>query len=290
MTYEKSISSNEPGLVTLLIDRSTSMEQKIGGIKGTVPKSVCVAQNVNRVLTEMCLRNTKEIGGRPVIKPRIEVCLIGYGGDADDPNSVKFAFEGPLSSREIVTLPELSTNYKKLETYTTPGTDDNFQMPVWIEPRADGKTPMGLAFRCAANVIDKWASRHKTSFPPILLNFTDGEANDVTAIELKTIAQELKQIQTVDGNLLLFNCHIASKASRPCMLPSSLEEIPRSNAARLMFEISSVLPPAMQQLARNRGFKNITDQARGFAYNADSANFVHFLQIGTVGLTEIFRG
>jgi len=294
--YSRSMSSTEPGLMFLLIDQSASMKEKWGSIETNMTKAECLAMNVNRVLAELCLRNTKDVAGRPQVKPRLEVSILGYGctvnkntpsGKPEWRFSVESAFSGKLGSRSVVSLPEIASNYIRLQTFDGKDGQAVGRIPVWIEPKANGPTPMGLAFEKANEIVSEWVSRHQASFPPLILNFTDGEVNDVKPKKLQKIAEELKRISTNDGNVLLFNCHISSKQGPYCMLPSSVDECPDEGPARLMFEISSPFPPMMRSLAKARGFQNVNDMTRGFAYNVDVTNFVHFLQIGTVGLSGI---
>jgi hypothetical protein len=276
------MSSNEPGLIIILIDQSGSMKNRCGsGSKQS--KAECIASNVNRVLAELCLRNTKDVGGVPQVKSRIDISIFGYGCDADDRRAVRSAFGGALDGKSIVKLPDLAQNYLRLGEQ---GENDkcSISLPIWVEPKAIGATPMGAALSKAAEIAEEWVSTHRTSFPPLILNFTDGEVNDVTPKKLKKIEDCLTSISTDDGAALLFNCHISSGKGDSCMLPSSKDEIPAEVSASLLFDISSSLPRLMQQLARARGFAQVDDNTRGFAYNIDVTNFIHFLQIGTVGL------
>jgi len=287
------MSSTEPGLMVLLLDQSASMKHKWGSVETDMTKAECVAMNVNRVLAELCLRNTKDVSGRPQVKPRVEVSILGYGctastdkesGKTDWKYRVEPAFSGKLGGRSVVGLPELASNYLRLQTFDGKDGQAVGRIPVWIEPHGNGPTPMGMAFEKATGIVSEWTTRHQESFPPLVLNFTDGEVNDVKPKKLQKIAEELRGVSTNDGSVLLFNCHISSKQGPSCMLPSCTDEVPDEGPARLMFEISSPFPPRMRSLAKARGFQDVNDKTRGFAYNVDVVNFVHFLQIGTVGL------
>ena len=50
--------------------------------------------------------------------------------------------------------------------------------------------------------------------------------------------------------------------------------------AQILFEMSSILPPKLLDEARREGF-GVTNQSRGFAFNADLRSLVQFLDIGT---------
>ena len=286
MTYEKSMSSNEPGLFVILIDQSGSMKEPFGSSGRRVSKAEIVTVNVNRVLAELCLRNTKDVGGRPAVKPRIDISAIGYGNDERDDHAVRPVFPGALANKYVVTLPELAKNFIRLRDYQKEGSRDVTRMPEWIEPISVGATPMGTALKTAREVVNAWVTRHMTSFPPIVINFTDGAVTDVKPEELKLLAEQLKAISTGDGKLLLFKCHISSGKGKMCFLPANKEDVPSEEYAQLLFDISSNLPSKMVSLARGRGFTKASEMCRGFGYNVDVANFVHFLQIGTIGLAS----
>ena len=79
--------------------------------------------------------------------------------------------------------------------------------------------------------------------------------------------------------MLLFNLHLSSQGERPIEFPDREEDLP-DDFARLLFRMSSPLPPPMQAQARHAGFA-VSDGTRGFVFNADLASVVRFLDIGT---------
>ena len=62
--------------------------------------------------------------------------------------------------------------------------------------------------------------------------------------------------------------------------PSSEEGLP-DRASKVMFEMSSPLPPQMRQTAENLLGTPVSEGARGIVYNADIAGIVQALEIGT---------
>ena len=57
--------------------------------------------------------------------------------------------------------------------------------------------------------------------------------------------------------------------------------IRRDSYARLLFEMSSVLPSHVAKLASDKGYR-IAEGARGFMFNADPKDIANFFDIGTV--------
>jgi hypothetical protein len=135
---------------------------------------------------------------------------------------------------------------------------------------------MVQALTLTQTILTNWVNAHPGAFPPIVIHFTDGESTDG---DPTIVAETIKTLMTVDGNVLLFNCHISSDGSSPILFPDSDAELP-NDYARMLFNMSSFLPPAMRSVAQEAG-QPASDGARGFAFNADTVTIVQFLDIGT---------
>ena len=120
-----------------------------------------------------------------------------------------------------------------------------------------------------------WCDAYPDSFPPIVVNLSDGESTDGDPREW---AQRLTSLRTNDGNTLLFNLEIGTQGS-PMLFADALPPKASRNTQTL-FEMSSVLPPFMLDIARSQGFP-VASQARGFGSNADFRSVVTFLNVGT---------
>jgi hypothetical protein len=149
-------------------------------------------------------------------------------------------------------------------------------LPIWFDPVGQNGTPMCEALRRSYTAIERWVGTHRESFPPILMNLTDGEATDGDPSDL---AEALKRLSTDDGNVLVLNCHISSQPGPKILFPDGEAGLPDEFARRL-FRMSSELPPGLIAAARSEGFQ-IGDHARGFVLNGDLVDVVRFLDIGT---------
>ncbi|WP_299412663.1 hypothetical protein [Acaryochloris sp. IP29b_bin.148] len=274
MPYRESLSTSHPGYLILLIDQSASMADPLPG--GGVKADEC-AKAVNRVLREIGLACT--VGED--VKNRCDVSVISYGAEG---NAIKNALPGLLGSKPIVTMQELVNNVKDIVTVKRKVSDgagglveidDDF--PIWIEPSAFGSTPMGMAFLSASKLVETWTKSHKLSFPPIIINITDGEPNDITAA--KNAAHKLMNSRTNDGQTLVLNIHISASQLNRVELPSKVEELP-DKYSHFLFDISSALPSVMVERAHVLGF-NPKPMARGMVYNADAEAMIRLLDIGT---------
>ncbi len=150
------------------------------------------------------------------------------------------------------------------------------EFPVWVEPVSNGPTPMRGALGLAQDALTSWVSDHTTSFPPTLVNITDGEVTDGNPLP---VAEALREIETSDGQVLLFNCHISSSSAEAVMFPASPDGLPDHTAVQL-FAMSSELPSKHLELARSEGI-NVSTGSRGFAFNANLVDLTLFLEIGT---------
>jgi hypothetical protein len=154
--------------------------------------------------------------------------------------------------------------------------DQKYSYPVWVEAQAGADTPMCAALKRCHDVLHSWIKRHRKAFPPIIIHITDGESTDGDPVSL---ARKLMNLSTDDGNVLFFNCHLSSTASPPSVFPDRADTIPDPFGKQL-FGMSSLLTPYMRQAASSLGY-SITPQSRGFIFQADLSNVIHFLDIGT---------
>ena len=147
---------------------------------------------------------------------------------------------------------------------------------VWFDPVAKSGTPMSQALTLARQVLTGWLAQHPSGFPPIVINITDGEATDG---DPSAAASALRDLQTDDGQVLLFNLHLSSHQAAPVQFPGDDAGLP-DKWAKLLFNLSSPLPPFMREIAGQEGFP-VSECTRGFAFNADMVTVIQFLDIGT---------
>ena len=128
----------------------------------------------------------------------------------------------------------------------------------------------------AAEELVAWCDAHSDCYPPTVLHITDGESTDGDPEQL---ASQLRQIQTNDGAVLLFNLHVSTSGADPIEFPASENTLP-DNYAKLLFRMSSQLPEHLIRFAQERGIK-VGMESRGFMFNADAVQIVDFFDIGT---------
>jgi hypothetical protein len=277
MPYIQEISRATPGYLVILIDQSFSMCYPFGPGAGTKAKECATA--VNRVLREIVLACTDG----DEIKNSCDISVFGYG-QVKDP--VVNAFPGELATKPVVTIQELTEHCLRVETVKRKVADGagglveiDDQFPIWIESAAVGETPMAEAFEMAATIVREWINAHPASFPPVVINITDGEANSLP--QAKAAAEALSQLETKDGKTLLINAHISEGGESEVILPASPGQLPQGDSyAQFLFELSSELPPRMLERAAAAGW-NPSSYAKGFVYKAKLETLIQLLEIGT---------
>ncbi len=271
--YTAEISRDKPSCFVFLIDQSGSMADSFGAGEGGKRKADALADAINRLLQNLVLKCAKSEG----VRDYYHVAVFGYG------DSVGPAFSGPLVGRDLVPISEVANlparieqRARKVEDGAGGLVDQMVKFPIWFDPTASGGTPMCAAMNQAHSILEAWLIQHPDCFPPIVINISDGEPTDG---DPTSHADKLRASSSTDGNTLLFNLHISSQSASPIEFPDSDRLLPDDHA-RLLFRMSSLLPPHLQDAARQEGFA-ISEGTRGFVFNADMVSVIKFLDIGT---------
>jgi hypothetical protein len=273
MPYVAEISRTNPTCFLFLVDQSSSMLEPFGG-QPSRPKAEGVADAINRLLQNLVLKCAKSEG----IRDYFYVGVIGYGG-----TEAVSALGGRLAGQTLVPVSAAANNPLRVEQRTRKVDDgagglvsQRFKFPVWLEPRGAGKTPMCAALALARQYLEDFLGRFPACYPPLVINITDGMCTDGDPLPP---AHELQGLSTSDGPALLFNAHVSSRVAAPVEFPATEDGLP-DNFARLLFRMSSPLPPRLLEAARAEGFAGMPG-TRGFVFNADLVSVVRFLDIGT---------
>ena len=270
MDHAAEISRTNPTCFLFLIDQSGSMSDQMSGT--TKKKADGVADAINRLLKNLVIRCSK-----PEVRDYFDIGVIGYG------NAAGPAFGGQLAGRALVPISEVATKPARMEDRIQKVEDgaggfieQSVKFAVWFDAVASNGTPMCEAFRQANQLLRDWVAQHPGSYPPTVINITDGESGDG---DPTGDAKALTALSTSDGGVLLFNCHISSAGAASVEFPDSEDGLPDENA-KLLFRISSKLPESLRKAAAAAGY-SFGSEARGFVFNADLVKLIEFLNIGT---------
>jgi len=276
--YSQEISRQNKACFFFLLDQSFSMEEPLGS--SSLRKCDELATAINGWLQNMAIRASGDEG----IKDWMDVGVFGYRTDARGNMIVGPALLGELAGRRLVSITEIGNKPARIDTKVQwiPSDEKGIliqapcEVPVWVDPVAEGGTPMCNALFAAHGILSEWIREHPHSFPPILVHISDGESQDG---DPTAYAEAIKQLATSDGNVLVLNCHLSRTAAEPFMFPAQSENLP-DQLAKVLFAMSSVLPEPFVRHAVQEGFR-LQPGARGMAFNADMVCLIQFLNMGT---------
>jgi hypothetical protein len=272
MSYTAEISRTNPTCFLFLVDQSGSMSKPFGVQQGK-SKAQGVADAINRLLQNLVLKCSKLDG----IRDYFHIGVIGYG------QQVAPAFAGDLAGRPLSPVSAIANNPLRVDQRTRKVADgvgglvdQLLKFPVWFEPISAGKTPMCQALQLAQQIVTEFLQQYPDCFPPVVLNITDGKANDG---DPRPAATALRKLASSDGNVLLFNAHLSTEPHRPIEYPDQEKRLP-DDFARLLFQMSSPLPSKLVAAARQQEI-GVSATSRGFVFNADLVAVIRFMDIGT---------
>ena len=274
MPYSAEVSRRNPTCFLFMIDQSGSMSDPCPGFENR-SKAEYVADVVNRIFQNLILRCAKADG----IRDYFHIGVLGYGAQ------VGRALGGELARYrdDLVPISVIANHPIRVEERVRRSPDgaggyyeEPVKFPIYLEPVANGSTPMTEAMRQTYYIVERFCQEHPDSFPPVVLNLTDGEPTDGNP---EQDAQSIRELSTRDGQVLLFNLHISSSNAKPIQYPVSEAGLP-DDAARMLYRMSSVMPPMFVAAAQERKLP-AREGSRGYVFNADAVAIAQFLDIGT---------
>jgi hypothetical protein len=238
-------------------------------------KSEAVADAVNRLLSNLVIKCAKSEG----IRDYYHVGVIGYG------LTVESALVTTMPDKDLVPISYIANNPARIESRNKKVDDgagglidQKIKFPIWLDPVADGETPMTEAFTKANSIIHDWIQKYPDCFPPTIIHITDGESSDGDPREeiLKLVNQTSN-----DGNVLLFNLHVSSNPNaKKIEFPDSNEKLP-DEYSELLYETASPLTSFMVSIAQKEYELDVSENSKGFVLNGDLALIITALDIGT---------
>ena len=283
-TYSQSITREHRTAFLLLLDRSGSMRERVLFDGREVTKACAVAETANRFLFELTERARRSDG----VRDYYDVAVLSYSGDA---------VESLLSERpEFIQISELARRRTEQSVWSRehelPGgghTIVTTVTPRHIEPYAEGRTPMFEAMDEACNMLRSWCAdpRNAASFPPVVLNITDGEFSDCGEDELVDISRSIRSLGTDDGNVLLLNIHIASGSGAPMIFPTEAEIPFAGRNAEIMARCSSLMPASFEQIIRQYRGSMVQPPFIGMSYNAPITEVLNIINIGSISANNL---
>jgi hypothetical protein len=271
MSYQAEISRASPTAIMMVMDQSTSMNQRL---KSGQSKAAFLADVLNKTLYTIITSCSKSDG----VRDYFHVGVVAYGGE-----DVGNGFRGELDGDALHAVSHLAEAPLRVESRTKKVAGPNgdvaeqpVRFPIWFEPRSRGKTSMCAGLKLATEILEQWCGEHPSAFPPTVLHVTDGHPSDGNP---EPLADRLKSISTDDGGCLLFNLHVDVGEGNPLIFPND-ERVLKDRFAKALFRMSSLLPPHAVEGASHKGYE-VRPGARGFVFNAGIEAIADFFDIGT---------
>ncbi|NLX15204.1 MAG: hypothetical protein GXY44_16370 [Phycisphaerales bacterium] len=260
--YDKKVSRAEPGLIFMILDDSGSMSDALAGTSDA--KFKWVERYVGIIWKELVLRSTEVKGDTVVVKPRYYTHTILYGSQANVWGN------GIMDIQDTV------------EKYTQSGNS------LGLGGRLGG-TDAQNAFQQAYAILQQAAADpcFKNSFPPMVFHLTDGESQS----DAQAIAQQVKQLATIDGQVLSVNAYIGTQTNLGYKGPEdfpgyvSTSDVGSNSDNLRLFEMSSEMPECMHHNLVDDGiFPQLRPGSRLFFDVRTKEMLKHVIQVvGSIG-------
>lgn len=281
MNNSKQWSSATPGYIIFLVDQSGSMGEDYTGGNN---KAEFTALVINRTINDLIFTNSA--GDK--IKDRVFISIIGYGGQGG--NSVDDIRSDYLSA--YADSPLRTEKVKKKVSDGAGGlVEIEEEMAIYLEPTCprNGLTPMGEALDFAKQLIEGWISKKPDNPAPVIINVSDGMpytgGNAIEDAEKAvSVANSIMNVNTNDGNPIIFNVHLGQPPFNESKFESSESKI-SDEEGKLLFKISSKVPETYRDAARKHEFVTSED-SRGFVSNAGPETLIKFINFGSSGGTD----
>ncbi len=270
MSYQAEISRASPTAILMVMDQSTSMNQRLDSGQS---KAAFLADVLNKTLYTIITNCSKADG----IRDYFHVGVVAYNGEAHN------GFQGALGNDALHAISRLAeaplrveTRNKKVAGFNGNVVEQSVRFPIWFEPRSQGRTSMCAGLTEAIDILDQWCAAHPSAFPPTVLHVSDGHPSDGNP---EPVADRLKGLATDDGGCLLFNLHVDIGGGEPLIFPND-ERALKDRFGKTLFRMSSLLPPHAVEAAAQKGY-DVRPGARGFVFNAGIEAIADFFDIGT---------
>lgn len=270
MNYTQIISTDNPALVIIAIDQSGSMMGPFTNHSMIVSKSEIATMIASAIINEMIFRSRHH----GVLHRYFDFSVLGYSRQDiyplvnstlhPAPITVLDGITPTIKRRTIERLTPDNHLFLALESYSE-----------WFVPQAAGITPMVDMFDTVAEIASEWCNnqQNKDSFPPIIINITDGLDSTEYNKHLLQKSEAIKQIGTSDGKSLIFNIYIDSTPLSERHNFPNIDTIAAECNILPLATISSTLPELFHPLAREYN-PTVAPDYRALCYNAVGLNII----------------
>lgn len=277
--YSQEITRRHRTAFVIAIDRSGSMQEKLLFGREEISKAEAVSRTANSLISELIDRCRRTDG----LRNYYDIAVVGYNEDEVtmmlDPSG--FVSVTQLAARTPATTVNHANDGRTQTGHT---------QTMWICPKAEGNTPMYEAMLRVRDMVAGWCGepQNRGSFPPVVINITDGDVSDCDGSELRDICSQIRRIGTDDGNVLLLNIHISTNSEvAPMVFPTEAELARADRNARTLADCSSRMPEAFEEAVRRSKGAGCQPPFCGMAYNASIVELLSIINIGSRSVTSM---
>ena len=282
--YSQEITRQHRTAFILALDRSGSMQESVRFGKKVMSKAEAVSIIANALITELIDRCRRTDS----LRNYYDVAVVGYSNDNIE---MLLGRDGMLSIDDLSRISPRRRTFSNEEQLSEQNSAIfQHSLDEWCSPHAEGNTPMYEAMLRVRDLAKEWCekSENRQSFPPVVINITDGEASDCDDNELRDICEQIKRIATDDGNVLLINIHISTDSTLPAIIFPMAEELTGAGRySRLLAECSSIMPSAFDSAICEMKGRGATPPFFGMGYNASIIELLSMVNIGSRSVTNM---
>ena len=283
--YERRITRRNRGAILIAIDCSMSMSERIMFNSLNLTKAEAVALICNYTLDELLSMATRE--GH--VRNYYDIAVLGYCG-SEVSSMLPTPEDGFVAIDKLAQYSPTAKNYCFDQYHNGKRAGGTlFSLHPWIQPMSSGSTPMYKALVRIHELVAEWCQRpeNRDSFPPIVVNITDGEFSDGSSDDMLTIADYIRDTSTLHGHTLLFNIHLSTnKCDGHLAFPENEHFYSICPYRRTLFHMSSILPTNLEPRIRELRALGSCGPYRCVAFNASINELFMILNIGSQSVRE----
>ncbi|MBO7263928.1 MAG: hypothetical protein J6U93_05355 [Alistipes sp.] len=281
--YQHSITRMSRSAVVIAIDSSISMQEWTMFYHTRMRKMDVATLIANFAIDELVMRSSRSGDMRDYY----DIAVLQYSGDGIEPVIAD-------EDNGMIHISALHDRIPQPICYNiVQQTEDGSQSTIpislheWITPKAYGIAPMYEVLTHIKSLVSKWCDDpfNRKSFPPMVINITDGCCGDAEDSELLDMASEIQSIGTKDGTTLLLNIYLANEAdeSDNILFPSVCDLFSHDHDCQLLYNMSSTLPEELEYIIKDLSDCGRQRPYKCFARNASICEILALVDIGTDG-------
>lgn len=255
---ETRITAANPAGVVILLDVSGSMCAEMASGEGRCADVVAATTND---LLQTCVMLSRK---GDALRDLWHIGVFGFGGDHIVP-----MLPAPLDSLDLHPISRIAECHHRI--------DGQLGRPVWVEPRANGGTPMREGIEHAHRALQQWFAANPEAALLSLVVLSDGCPNSG---DPGPAAEAVRSLKTRFEPAMLLGVGINHTTTTPILFPGSEVALPDEHA-ELIQSLASPLTPQLRHALARLGYE-VAEDSRAAIHNAgDAAQIFEAFAVGT---------